>query len=155
MIAVSDTSPILYLVLTGEIELLSDLFAEVQVPPAVLSELSHPGSPDSVRAWVQTPPAWLRLMERPDVYAVPAARRLHPGEREVLALAMKLQADRVLLDDRAARDAASALGLRVMGTLAVLKVGADRGKVNLADALRRLAQTNFRASPELLRRVLG
>lgn len=126
MIAVSDTSPILYLVLIGEIELMADLFAEVQVAPAVVTELSHPGSPDSVRGWLKTPPAWLRPVERPDVDAVPAARRLHPGEREVLALAVKLQPDRVLLDDRAARNAAGALGLRVMGTLAVLKVGAER-----------------------------
>lgn len=155
MIAAADTSPILYLVLIGEADLLADLFVEVLVPPAVVSELSHPGSPDSVRAWVQRPPAWLRLEERPDIGAVSAARRLHAGEREVLALAIELRPDRVLLDDRVARDAAGTLGLRVMGTLAVLKAGADRGKVNLADTLRRLAQTNFRASPELLRRVLG
>ena len=38
MIAVSDTSPICYLILIGEIDILPKLYAQVLVPPAVIAE---------------------------------------------------------------------------------------------------------------------
>ena len=41
MIIVSDTSPINYLVLIGEIELLPKLFGKVVIPQAVLDELNR------------------------------------------------------------------------------------------------------------------
>lgn len=41
MIAVSDTSPLNYLALIGEIELLPRIFTRVLIPPAVISELHH------------------------------------------------------------------------------------------------------------------
>ena len=41
MIAVADTSPVCYLILIGEIDLLPKLFSQVLVPEAVLAELLH------------------------------------------------------------------------------------------------------------------
>lgn len=46
---VSDTSPLNYLVLVEAVNILPWLFSEVIVPPAVISELSQPGTPDKVR----------------------------------------------------------------------------------------------------------
>ena len=43
MIIVADTSPLNYLVLIGEIELLPSLFGQVIIPHAVLAELANPG----------------------------------------------------------------------------------------------------------------
>jgi predicted nucleic acid-binding protein len=42
----------------------------------------------------------------------------------------------------------------VTGTLGVLEEAARRGLLNLPDALARLQQTSFRASPTLLRLLL-
>ena len=42
MIAVSDTSPLSYLVLVGEGDLLGALFDEIWIPPVVADELAHP-----------------------------------------------------------------------------------------------------------------
>jgi predicted nucleic acid-binding protein len=67
---------------------------------------------------------------------------------------MSLEADFLLLDDRAARELARDLELPLLGTLALLDLGARRGYLHLPSALVRLAKTNFRASPELLRRLL-
>ena len=53
MIAVSDTSPICYLILIGEIDILPRLFDQVLVPQAVLTELRHVDAPEPVRDWVQ------------------------------------------------------------------------------------------------------
>jgi predicted nucleic acid-binding protein len=41
MIVVADTSPLNYLILIDEIELLPDLFEKVLLPSAVLQELKH------------------------------------------------------------------------------------------------------------------
>ena len=44
MIAVSDTSPICYLILIGEIDIIPKLYSQVVVPAAVITELVHEDS---------------------------------------------------------------------------------------------------------------
>jgi predicted nucleic acid-binding protein len=48
MIAVADASPLCYLVLIGEIDLLPKLFLQVAVPQAVIAELLHEDAPAPV-----------------------------------------------------------------------------------------------------------
>jgi predicted nucleic acid-binding protein len=55
MIVVSDTSPIRYLILIEAIDVLSKLFGEVLIPPAVVAELVHTSAPLAVRAWMAPP----------------------------------------------------------------------------------------------------
>jgi len=57
MIAVADTSPICYLILIGEIDLLPKLFSQVLVPEAVLAELLHKDAPPAVRSWASKQPS--------------------------------------------------------------------------------------------------
>jgi predicted nucleic acid-binding protein len=45
MIVVSDTSPLNYLVLIGQIDVLPVLFTKVLIPDGVLSELVNPATP--------------------------------------------------------------------------------------------------------------
>ncbi|MEA2526091.1 MAG: hypothetical protein QOF73_3318, partial [Thermomicrobiales bacterium] len=51
------------------------------------------------------------------------------GEREVIALALQFDVDRVVLDDEAARRLAIALGLPVIGTLGILVLAKQEGIV--------------------------
>jgi hypothetical protein len=51
-LVVADTSPLNYLVLTGNIELLPMLFEKVIVPRTVTEELSSQKTPDAVRLWI-------------------------------------------------------------------------------------------------------
>ena len=55
MIIVSDTTPINYLVLIGEIDLLEKLYRRVIVPQAVVHELHHPRTPAVVTNWLELP----------------------------------------------------------------------------------------------------
>ena len=48
MIVVADTGPIHYLVLSGFIETLRDLYGGVVLPEAVKDELSHPAAPAEI-----------------------------------------------------------------------------------------------------------
>jgi len=153
MIAVADASPICYLILTGEIELLPKLLSSVAVPRAVMEELLAEGAPDEVRTWASAPPPWVQVREAPRISA-PGLERLHPGERAAILLANSMGADLLLVDDMAARLAAARRGLRVAGVLGVLAEAANLGLVDLPAAIGRLAQTSFRSSPGLLRVVL-
>jgi predicted nucleic acid-binding protein len=61
MPVVSNTSPLNYLVLIGEIEILPALHHHVVIPVAVSEELHDPATPDAVRGWIENPPGWLEI----------------------------------------------------------------------------------------------
>lgn len=147
MIVVSDTSPIRYLVLLGIEEILPALFGEILVPPAVRAELQRANTPDSVRKWATHPPAWL-LVRTPT--RVNAELDLHRGEAEALSLVVELKADRVIVDDLKARGTAKRIGLRPIGTLAILETAAARGMIPLAPVLDQLRQTNFHITQAMI-----
>jgi predicted nucleic acid-binding protein len=60
-VVVADTSPLNYLVLIGQIEVLRSLYGKVFVPPEVLAELSDRGVPLEVVKWIQERPDWLEV----------------------------------------------------------------------------------------------
>ena len=151
MIVVSDTTPINYLVLIDRVGVLPELFGTVVIPPTVLSELRHPGSPEKVQAWMHAAPAWLEV-RAPSL--LDSTIRLGQGEVEAISLAQELGAAEVLIDDMQARKAALARGLRVAGTLLVLDRAARRGLLDLPETLRHLTNTNFRAPASLIAHLL-
>ena len=149
MIVISDTSPLNYLVLLDEIELLPKLFGTIIIPPAVLSELQRIEAPIEVKAWLSTNPTWLELRT---ASVIDLTIRLGAGECEAISLAKELNAD--LIDDRKARQAAIERGLRVAGTLNILELASIKNLVELTETFDKLQQTNFRVSQELLNEAL-
>ncbi|RLG58728.1 hypothetical protein DRN86_05310, partial [Candidatus Geothermarchaeota archaeon] len=73
---------------------------------------------------------------------------LHRGELEVIIQGLKLKdRARCILDDKRARKVSRSLGLRIIGTLGVLKLLKDNGAINqheFEDILRELKQKGFR-----------
>jgi Predicted nucleic acid-binding protein, contains PIN domain len=63
MLVVADTTPINYLVLIAQIDILASLYAQVVIPSAVAPELRHPKAPDVVRAWIAGPPSWCTIRQ--------------------------------------------------------------------------------------------
>jgi predicted nucleic acid-binding protein len=153
MIAVADTSPVCYLVLIGKADLLPELFSSVLIPRAVVAELLHEDAPESVRAWAANLPSWASVHDNPAGLAA-GTEKLQAGEQNAILLAEVVQADIVLLDEKAARRVAADRGLRVTGTLGVLGEAATRGRVDLIAAIELLRKTNFRYSPALLKATL-
>lgn len=104
MIVVSDTSPITSLVDVGQVELLRTLFGTVIVPPEVSRELERG------RVGV---PGWVEVRELKDRTMVSRfSVEVDLGEAEALALAIELNADRLLIDEQQGRAIAERLGLR-------------------------------------------
>jgi predicted nucleic acid-binding protein len=150
-LVIADTGPINYLVLIGSVDLLPLLFEKVILPSAVQAELTDPDAPPSVRNWISDPPAWLEVRETPSrQFDQASVEGLDEGETAVIALAISLDADLLLMDDRKGVIVARGKGLRVTGTLGVLDLAAQRGLVNFAQAANRLRQTTFRIPEALL-----
>ncbi len=148
MIVVADTSPLNYLILIDQADLLLSLFEEVLLPDAVHRELQHPKTPEKVRHWIAKAPEWLKVR---GIQTTPSAPLLilDIGEREAIQLAVELSADAVLMDDAEGRGVAESLGLRVSGTLGILEQASRLGLIDLRQVFAKLEQTNFRISPEL------
>ncbi|MES2393970.1 MAG: DUF3368 domain-containing protein [Acidobacteriota bacterium] len=145
MIVVSDTTPLNYLIRLGLIGLLEEFYGAVYIPTAVLAELQHARTPDSVRSWAQNPPAWLVI--RTVSSELPELADLDLGERKALSLAVQLQAGLLLADDLEARQAASRLGLALTGTLGVIRDATEAGRLNFDETIADLQQLGFRVSP--------
>ena len=60
-LVISDTSPLHYLLLIDVVDILPKLYSHILIPQAVLEELSHAETPDSVRRWLGQPPPWLEV----------------------------------------------------------------------------------------------
>ena len=145
MIVVADTSPINYLILIGEINILPSLYDRVFIPASVAEELKQSGASGTVQSWIAGPPPWL-LERSPARTSESTLDRLDAGERDTILLAEELKADKLLIDEAAARREALRRGFPVTGVLGVLVAAAGDNLLDLDGALDRLRQTNFRIS---------
>src|SRR6476660_9956601 len=112
-VVVADTTPLNYLILIDESQILASLFREVLIPKAVQMELTHPKAPEPVRRWLNPPQPWLHVATVRDV---DATVELGKGETEVISLAIERRISVVLMDARRGRAAAEARGLLPVGT---------------------------------------
>lgn len=120
MIIVSDTSPINNRAAINQLHLLHQLYGTVLIPEAVYRELTDPSFPVSGAAEVQTL-AWIQTRSVTDRTIVDAlSNELDIGETEAIALAVEVQAEQVLIDERRGRLVAARLDLRCMGILGIL-----------------------------------
>ena len=152
MIVVADTSPINYLLLIGQIDLLPRLFGEIIIPDAVRDELLDPGASPALHRWIAQPPPWLVVQTVSVTDA--ALKALDPGEQAAITLAQTWPADLLIIDERRGRQAASDRGLSIIGTLGILDDAASQGWIDIAAAIARLQQTNFRISRQMIERLL-
>lgn len=155
MIVVADSSPLHYLILVEQAEILPRLYESVLIPDAVVEELRAAGSPSIVRQWLSEPHPWLRIVAVSVDEIATVSDKLDDGERAAIALAERTRADLLLIDDSDGRAEAKRRSLRVTGTLGVLRAAADAGLLDVRDVVERLRSTNFYVDEAVLRRVLG
>jgi predicted nucleic acid-binding protein len=147
MIIVADSSPFVVLVAVGHVDVLVTLFQEVLILPQVEFELRSPKRSEAVRAFITARPAWL-VVRSPD--SIQPIEGLHAGEVAAISLAGELHADLIIIDEALGRKAAAQRGLRVIGTIGVLEVAAERGLIDLGHAFEDVKKTDFWLSPTFL-----
>ena len=152
---VVDTSPLIFLAKLDRLDLLKRGADQIVVPPAVLREIDE--YPDAASEKIEDAKgAWLGVRAVADRRLVDVVMAdLDAGESEVIALALELEAERVILDDLDARRLAQRLGIAPVGTLGLLLAAKLRGEIqSLRGEIDRLLQAGFRVSPSLSRAVL-
>jgi predicted nucleic acid-binding protein len=155
MIVISDASPLRYLILIDEVDLLPALFKRVLLPSSVALELQNPRTPAKVRVWMQTPPGWLIPTASRSSPSTPIAG-LGAGESEAIQIAVESREPAlILIDEIKGRRAAESIHARVIGTVGLLEQAAILGLVDLRAALNKLRATNFRISSAVLADLLA
>ena len=133
--------------------LLRDLFVEIVVPSTVVYELRAKNSVES-QAIEKALESWLRPMEHNNEQAVAEATFLGLGERQAIGLAIA-RSDRVLLDDRKAREFAKSKGVKVLGTMGVLILAKEaRLILSVREVAEGMMRHGYWISPDLFRRAL-
>ena len=159
MIIISDTSIITNLAAIQYLYLLPQLYNQVIIPEAVYRELIDidPPVPGSVEVQSAT---WIEIRQVVNRNAVERLQqevRLDLGESEAIALALELNADLLLIDERRGRAEANRLGLRITGILGILIEAKHQNLIlavkPLMDAL--IATSEFRISLALYNQILG
>lgn len=140
-----NASPIIGLAKIRKLYLLSRLYGEVIIPPAVYEDVVVRGAGRvGARALNNAVQAgWIRIVAPSDPMQVPLPLR-GTGEGEVVALVLCGQACMAIVDDRKARQICDLLGVRYLSTGMVLKDAASQGLIrNLRTTLHRLQARGF------------
>ena len=144
MKVVVDTSVLIALSSVGKLDLLRKLFTLVLVPRAVAEEYGEPL------------PRWIRVLDVNNKQLVRALLEyLHRGEAEAITLAIEVNADIVILDDKKARSIARRLDLKIIGTVGILILAKKQKLIDdIETEINRLLQTSFYLSQDVITKVL-
>ncbi len=142
-LVISNTTPLLYLHRIQRLSLLRQLYQQVQVPPAVVTELQlgrtqgHDVPALQDHDWLKQPhlPADAPAFNVPD---------LGPGEAEVLALAVRNPGCLILMDDALGRQIARLNRVTMTGTGGILLRAKRQGLLpSLRETLDQLLAAGF------------
>lgn len=156
MKAVSNTTPLRYLIAIGHDYLLERLFEKISVPAAVRDELTDARSPDKVRHYFLSLPAWYEVRTVREVKLDTFPVSLHRGEREAIVLAETLRPDVLLIDDQAGRTIALGRSIPISETLGVIERADTLGLVeDFPSLLAQLRTSGFFISETLEQLLLS
>ena len=157
--AVLDSSAIIALSQLRYWKYLNQILDEILVPRAVYEEIcvkgrGLPGDAELRRLLNEGLVTVRKIRNRVLVDALIDPLAL--GEAEVLALAIEENADYVVIDDKMARVRARNMGLKVIGTLRILRMIFDAKLIDKNEflrALEMLKNIGFRISDKIIERV--
>ena len=137
MIVVSDTTPLISLMKIGRLELVEQLFGEVQIPDAVFTELiTNPQFSEEAQQ-IQDG-SFIKRVVIDDSKSVDLLRRatgLDKGESEAIILSDICHADLLLMDEVKGRQVAKQMGLHLMGTVGMLRVAYEEKLLSYEDII--------------------
>jgi predicted nucleic acid-binding protein len=153
MIVISDTSIITNLIQLNQLSILEHLFEEIILPRQVFDELGK----IPAQAELVTATSWIQVEEvKNQVLFQHLLLELDPGESAAIALAIELQADALLIDEKKGRRIAREHGLPITGLLGILIDAKNEHLVEevkpILDAL--IFKQGFRISPKLYQAIL-
>lgn len=113
MIVISNSSPIIALARIRRLDIFQKLFEKVVIPPIVYQEVAPQGKRGPQYTHIHDSVAeFFKVLEPQNSHGF--TRKLQQGERGVLNLAIELEADMLIINDRKARNEAHELRLRAI-----------------------------------------
>jgi uncharacterized protein len=135
MIIVSDTSPVSNLILIERLDILQNLFAEIVVPSAVDSEilaLKQFGKDLSEYENAD----WIKIIQPENLQKVKTLEiKLDKGEAQAIALALEINCDLLLMDERIGTNVAREEGLQTIGLVGVLIKAKEKRLIENVDEI--------------------
>ena len=148
---VANTTPLIAFAKVDRLDILRQLYGELLIPEAVLTEVKYEPARTRVReaSWIRVLPIKGTAQRRM------FSARLHAGEVDVMILAREVGADLVLMDDNAAKKTAKFMGLNVTGTFGVLLRAKREGIIDsVGELMDAIIADGFHASEGLRKLVL-
>lgn len=151
---VVNSSPIIALAKVGQIHLFSDLFDDIIIPGGVAEEIEQGPEDDPAKIWLRDYGLkWVQNVAQ--INPIIMAWDLGCGESEVISMAYDNSHYGVILDDRAARNCAYSMGMKVCGTIGILLFAKRYKKIKrVSNILNELCRVGFRISPKLFKIAL-
>lgn len=152
MLIVADSSALIALAVCDGLEVIVQVYDDLKIPEAVYHEIVAPEKPysDALGSFLVE-----RVMQVDVTRFVVAAGGLGRGEIEAMALYKQLSADALLIDDHRARVIAEHNQIECIGTLGLLLVAKQGGKIKtIAPYVEKLKRSSIFYADELLDRVL-
>jgi predicted nucleic acid-binding protein len=152
---VSNSSPIIHLAKIGKLDLLNILFHTIKIPGAVYRECVIEGG-GRAEVNIIRDAEWIKVINVDETHLTKLLKsQLDKGESEVIALALDIGSDLVLLDDYEAREKARLLGLKVTGTIGILLKAKKKGLIrDLKDEIKNLQLTGFWLKKDFIKNIL-
>lgn len=123
-----NASPLILLAKVGHVSLLPELTTELVIPRGVVEEVDEGSPDDPARLWLAGDGlAYVQDITQSE--SVIEAWDLGKGESEVLTWAYQHAGFEAIVDDRAARNCANTLKIPVRGTLGVILLAKQEGKI--------------------------
>jgi predicted nucleic acid-binding protein len=130
MIIVSNTSPISSLAKINQLSLLEYIYGQVIIPQAVYNELTDIRAGEKVNNALKNA-NWIEIKSVINKQSVRKLElNLDQGEAEAIILAVELNANQLLIDERLGRREAVKLGLSLTGILGMLLIAKKRGLIS-------------------------
>lgn len=148
---VSNTSPLSNLAVIGEISLLQKIYPTILIPPIVHTELVRlPEIRSTISTLIDT--GWLEIQPPKNFQLIQTLSQvLDPGEASAISLAIELNADRLLIDERLGRSIALQYGLKIRGIVGISVNAKNQGLIPAVKPLldRLISKAGFRVSQTL------
>jgi predicted nucleic acid-binding protein len=131
MIVVSNTSPITNLSTIGKLHLLQQLYGEIFISSSVFKELTQWG--DSIPGATEVKTSnWIQVKSINNISLVQSLKeQLDEGESSVIALALELRANWLIIDEQLGRKIAIEYNLKITGILGILIEAKRQGLISL------------------------
>jgi len=115
---VSNTTPIISLLKLDKLDLLHQLYSQINIPFAVYQEIEAGKAKGYYKDLSKVD--WINILEIQDKQAMKYFLNLDAGEAEAIVLAAEMKADLIIVDEKLGRFHAKHAGLKVTGTIGVL-----------------------------------